>query len=127
MFPLNRFVTPPEPKDCRVLVFHGRPFPDQAIEGFDGGLLRSTLPAPWLADHWLPTIALALPSRNTIDEPKALADLPSNGQTRWPTTTVPNNPDWAAKFLVRFRLLCDCRRLVADYRANGFSASSFAF
>ncbi len=53
MFPLNRFVTPPEPKDCRVLVFHGRPFPDQAIEGFDGGLLRSTLPAPWLADHWL--------------------------------------------------------------------------
>jgi hypothetical protein len=53
MFPLNLLKAPAEPVGCRVLVFHGRPFPDQAIVGYDGGLFHSTRPAPWLEPHWL--------------------------------------------------------------------------
>lgn len=53
MFPLNLLTPPSEPVGCRVLVFHGRPFPDQAIAGYDGGLLHSTLPAKWLEPHWI--------------------------------------------------------------------------
>ncbi len=53
MFPLNHIQPPAEPIGCRVLVFHGRPFPDQAIAGYSGGLFHSTLPAPWLEQHWL--------------------------------------------------------------------------
>ncbi len=53
VFPLNHIKSPSEPVGCRVLVFHGRPFPDQAISGFSGGLFHSTLPARWLESHWL--------------------------------------------------------------------------
>ncbi len=51
-FPFNHFRAPSRPEGCRVLVFHGRPFPDQAIAGYRGGLFHTTLPAPWLADDW---------------------------------------------------------------------------
>lgn len=53
MFPLNLLTPPAEPVGCRVLVFHGRPFPDQAITGYDGGMFHSTLPARWLETHWM--------------------------------------------------------------------------
>ena len=36
----------------RILVFHGYPLPDQAIKGYKGGLLKSTLPAPWIKNYW---------------------------------------------------------------------------
>ncbi len=51
-FPMNHFVTPRQPTQMRILVFHGYPLPDQAIAGYDGGLLKSTLPAPWIQQHW---------------------------------------------------------------------------
>jgi hypothetical protein len=51
-FPLNHFVTPYQPENMSVLAFHGYPLPDQAIDGYRGGLIKTTLPAPWLEAHW---------------------------------------------------------------------------
>ena len=52
-FPLNRFVSPKPPEGCRILVFHGRPDPDEAIAGFKGRKLHHMMkPAPWIAEHW---------------------------------------------------------------------------
>jgi len=54
-FPLNLVRPPALPSDCRILVFHGRPDPDEAIRGFRGRKLHHrTLPAPWIADYWKP-------------------------------------------------------------------------
>lgn len=53
IFPLNQFKPPQLTENCRILVFHGRPDPDEAIRGYRGKTARhSTLPAPWIADHW---------------------------------------------------------------------------
>lgn len=52
-FPLNLWATPKPPQDCRILVFHGRPDPDEAITGYRGKKPHHHIqPAPWLADHW---------------------------------------------------------------------------
>jgi hypothetical protein len=52
-FPLNLWLTPPAPKDCRILVFHGRPNPDEAIAGYRGKKIHHhMLAAPWIAGHW---------------------------------------------------------------------------
>lgn len=52
-FPLNLLVTPKAPPGCRILVFHGRPDPDEAIRGYTGRKLHHHMQAaPWLADHW---------------------------------------------------------------------------
>lgn len=52
-FPLNLLVTPKAPPGCRILVFHGRPDPDEAIRGYTGRKLHHHMrAAPWLADHW---------------------------------------------------------------------------
>jgi len=52
-FPLNLIRKPKLPKGCRILVFHGRPDPDEAIRGFRGKKLHHrTLPARWIADFW---------------------------------------------------------------------------
>ncbi|MEK7780417.1 MAG: hypothetical protein AAB370_02815 [Verrucomicrobiota bacterium] len=52
-FPLNLICTPKPPRDCRILVFHGRPDPDEAIRGYQGEKLRHNIkPAPWIAEHW---------------------------------------------------------------------------
>lgn len=53
VFPLNLVATPRPPTGCRILVFHGRPDPDEAIRGFHGRKLHHHMrPAPWIADHW---------------------------------------------------------------------------
>jgi hypothetical protein len=53
VFPLNLIMPPRPPHDCRILVFHGRPDPDEAIRGYRGKTCRhSTLPALWIANHW---------------------------------------------------------------------------
>lgn len=55
VFPLNLWRQPRPPKHCRILVFHGRPDPPEAIGGWrDRKLHRRTRPAPWIADHWRP-------------------------------------------------------------------------
>ncbi len=52
LFPMNLIREPYQPSQMRVLAFHGYPLPDQAIAGYNGGLLKSTLPAKWLKEYW---------------------------------------------------------------------------
>jgi hypothetical protein len=53
IFPLNLLVAPKPPQACRILVFHGRPDPDEAMRGFRGRRIHHHMkPAPWLAEHW---------------------------------------------------------------------------
>lgn len=52
MFPMNLIQSPHQPKNMRVLAFHGYPLPDQAIAGYSAGLLKSTRPATWLEPLW---------------------------------------------------------------------------
>ncbi|MDA3926440.1 MAG: hypothetical protein PF904_17255 [Kiritimatiellae bacterium] len=53
-FPLNLVQSPILPKGTRVLVFHGRPDPDQALYGFKGKHAnRHCLPASWIRDYWI--------------------------------------------------------------------------
>lgn len=52
-FPMNFFKEPREPWECKILVFHGRPNPDQAYNGFMGkGGLRYVKPTKWLDKYW---------------------------------------------------------------------------
>lgn len=52
-FPLNLFCTPKPPPGCRILVFHGRPDPDEAVNGYQGRKIHHrSLPAPWISAHW---------------------------------------------------------------------------
>lgn len=52
-FPLNYFLTPKDPVDAKILVFHGRPNPQQAYKGFWGkGGLRYVKPTKWLDKYW---------------------------------------------------------------------------
>jgi alpha-N-acetylglucosamine transferase len=41
-----------QPADMRVLVFHGKPDPDDAIAGNSGKWYRRFKPAAWVAEHW---------------------------------------------------------------------------
>ncbi len=51
--PINLIQPPKEPKECKILVFHGRPDPDQAIEGFKGKrIYHNTKAAPWIEQYW---------------------------------------------------------------------------
>lgn len=53
IYPLNLIRTPRVPAGCRILVFHGRPDPDEAIRGYHGKRPHHHMkPAPWIADHW---------------------------------------------------------------------------
>lgn len=52
IFPLNLFMAPKKP-DCKILVFHGAPDPDEAVVGFkDSKKHHWTLPCPWILDNW---------------------------------------------------------------------------
>lgn len=51
-FPLNLLLKPKLDLTTKVLVFHGRPDPDQAIAGFRGSLRKSSRPLPELMQHW---------------------------------------------------------------------------
>lgn len=51
-FPLNLFMPPPKPR-TKIVVFHGRPNPDEAIAGFsDGKIHHRSLPAEWVREEW---------------------------------------------------------------------------
>jgi hypothetical protein len=55
VFPFNLIFPPKPPRDCRILVFHGRPDPDEAIHGYRGKRIHHHIaPAPWIAEHWQP-------------------------------------------------------------------------
>lgn len=56
-FPMNWVRPPALPPSARVVVFHGSPKPDQALQGlwpapFVKRLFKHVEPTPWIADHW---------------------------------------------------------------------------
>ncbi len=52
-FPLCYFQPPKKPDNVKIVVFHGLPNPDQAIEGWVGKYgLRAVRPASWIKDAW---------------------------------------------------------------------------
>jgi len=54
-FPLNFFQAPRIPEGAKIIVFHGRPNPDEALAGKNRGLkgiVRRMRPALWIADYW---------------------------------------------------------------------------
>ena len=54
-FPFNLFFPPVLPKQTRILVFHGKPDPDEAISGYKGKRPHHhARPAPWIAAYWPP-------------------------------------------------------------------------
>ena len=51
-FPLNLFLTAKEPEDAKIIVFHGRPTPEQALKGYCGKLgFRYVKPVKWLEKY----------------------------------------------------------------------------
>ena len=55
---LRYFTTAKKPKDCRIVVFHGRPNPDEVITGkwqgfgFPIGVHKYIKPVKWVAENW---------------------------------------------------------------------------
>lgn len=52
-FPLNWVLPPRIPPRTKILAFHGRPKPEEAIRGFSDKPHKRALPMPTLAPHWL--------------------------------------------------------------------------
>lgn len=53
IFPLNLLKVPKLPIGCRILVFHGKPDPDEAIIGFKGKRPHHhTRATQWILEHW---------------------------------------------------------------------------
>lgn len=53
VFPLNLFMTPVPPKRAKILCFHGRPNPPDAIFGYKGKHLNTWVkPCKWVRDLW---------------------------------------------------------------------------
>lgn len=50
--PASYFITPRVPPGARVVVFHGVPKPEEALEGRGGKWYRHIRRTPWIADHW---------------------------------------------------------------------------
>ena len=52
-FPLNYLFAPKPPKNARILCFHGRPNPPDAIAGYKGRHLNTFVkPCPWVEEIW---------------------------------------------------------------------------
>ena len=51
-FPLSFFQQPRIPDDARVIIFHGKPHPDDALAGRSGKWYRKVLPTRWIAEYW---------------------------------------------------------------------------
>jgi hypothetical protein len=53
LFPLNFIRTPKAPKNCRILVFHGKPNPEEALVGYRGKKMHHySRAAPWINGYW---------------------------------------------------------------------------
>lgn len=46
------FKTATIPDGAKVIIFHGKPHPDDAIAGRSGKWYRHVKPVPWIADNW---------------------------------------------------------------------------
>ncbi|MFI3301418.1 MAG: hypothetical protein R3Y28_08390 [Candidatus Gastranaerophilales bacterium] len=52
-FPLNFFLEPKLPANTKILIFHGRPTPEQAFKGYCGKMgMRYVKPTKWLSKYW---------------------------------------------------------------------------
>ena len=52
-FPLNLIQPPRIPTGARIIAFHGKPDPDEALAGYrDKKLHKSCRPARWIQKHW---------------------------------------------------------------------------
>lgn len=53
-FPINFFKEPIDPPNAKIIVFHGRPTPEQALRGFAGkGGFRYVKPTKWLNQYYV--------------------------------------------------------------------------
>lgn len=53
-FPLNFVLTPSIPPGARIIAFHGRPNPDEALAGFKGKKLHHYVrPTRWIGEYWI--------------------------------------------------------------------------
>lgn len=51
-FPLNYFMMPKFPQEAKIIIFHGRPTPEQALKGYFGKMgLRYVKPTKWIANY----------------------------------------------------------------------------
>jgi hypothetical protein len=49
---LNLFLPPRIPEGARIIAFHGKPNPPDAIAGISGKWYRRIIPTQWVKDHW---------------------------------------------------------------------------
>ncbi|WP_181952532.1 glycosyltransferase [Vulcaniibacterium gelatinicum] len=49
---LGWFLPPRIPEGAKIIAFHGKPNPPDAIAGRSGKWYRRVLPTPWVAEHW---------------------------------------------------------------------------
>lgn len=50
---LRSWFSPPTiPPGARIIAFHGKPNPPDAIAGVSGKWYRRVMPTPWVAEHW---------------------------------------------------------------------------
>lgn len=68
-FPLNCLCKPTIPADTKILVFHGRPDPHEAIVGFHSGLRKRTIAVPELARFWNPDAPLPAAQNTEFFDP----------------------------------------------------------
>lgn len=52
-FPLNYFMQPKFPANAKIIIFHGRPTPSQALKGYFGKMgFRYVKPTKWISKYW---------------------------------------------------------------------------
>lgn len=49
---MSWFRAPTIPRGAKIIAFHGKPHPDDAIAGRSGKWYRRVPPTPWVAEHW---------------------------------------------------------------------------
>ena len=52
-WPLGLFKDPELPEDAKIVIFHGHPLPDEAIQGITTKWIRPVRPTGWVSDYWL--------------------------------------------------------------------------
>lgn len=51
-WPLNYWQAPRIPAGCKIVIFHGKINPPDALVGSSNGDWRHIKPSPWIAEHW---------------------------------------------------------------------------
>ena len=52
-FPINWFKVPRDPEEAKIVIFHGKPTPEQAYEGYFGKCgFRMIRPTKWIDKYW---------------------------------------------------------------------------